>query len=237
MDGKTVHRYCREYGIDLLSQPEATSRANRNDLPPGLFSPPLDADTSWVLGIVASDGNISAEDRLRVASVDLDILEQCQRITGAGSIYPEARNRHTWSYTAVGLAERLDRFGVHPAKSFTLGFPSLCDLDFPSYVRGLWDGDGYWRIDKRGALAAGFGCSSQPFIETLWKHLQPVVESKAQVYKHPSKEHWVIRLDKRRAERLAHWMYPSLGVPACVRKREIVRSFLDPNCGSTSGYD
>lgn len=234
LDGKTVHRYCRVYGIELLSQPEATSRANRNDLPSGLFVPPLDAEMSWVLGIVASDGNISPDGRLRVASVDTDILEQCQRITGVGSIYPESRNRSTWSYTAGGLAERLDVFGIHPAKSFTLEFPAVELVSLPAFARGLWDGDGYWRTGGRGQLAGGFGCSSLPFIEALWSYLRPVVQSTAKVYKHPTKQHWVIRLDRRRAERLARWMYPSLDVPACARKREIVRPFLSPNCVSTS---
>ncbi|GAB5535021.1 MAG: hypothetical protein Rubg2KO_12700 [Rubricoccaceae bacterium] len=235
LDGKTIERYCRTYGIVLLSQPEATSRANRNDLPPTLFTSPLNPAASWVLGIIASDGNISAEERLRVVSTDLDIVQQCADITACGSVYNGSRGQHVWSYTATGLAKRLDTFGIHPAKSFTLGFPSLDTLDFPAFARGLWDGDGYWRIDKRGDLAGGFGCSSQAFIETFWDHLKPVAESRARVYKHPTKEHWVIRIDKRRAERLVRWLYPSPNVPACARKRAVVSPFLSTNCGGTSG--
>ena len=53
LDGKTIHRYCRKYGIELLSQPKATSFANSRDLPKRLFRPPLSPDQSWLLGIIA----------------------------------------------------------------------------------------------------------------------------------------------------------------------------------------
>lgn len=226
LDPTTVRRLCTRYGIPVRSQPDATSLANRNHLPLDLFRARLDPATSWVLGMIASDGNISREGRLRVVSTDLDIVRQCQSVTGCGSVYDGSRGQHVWSYTAGGLAERLDRFGIHPAKSFTVRFPDVSDVDLPAFARGLWDGDGYWRIDRRGALAAGFGSSSQRFIETFWSHLQPVVESRARVYKHPTKEHWVIRVDRRRAERLARWMYPANGGPCCGRKRTLVAAHL-----------
>lgn len=227
LDGKTIHRYCRQYGIVLTKQPEATSRANRNTLPPSLFLPPLDSEQSWLLGIIATDGNISYENRLRVSSVDEDIVAHCARIARCGSIYVDrkvasrARAQFTWSYTAHGTRTRLDHFGVTPDKTFTLCFPDPEDLHLPSFVRGLWDGDGYWRVTKQAALAGGFGCSSQPFIETLWEHLKTIAQSRAKVYKHPSKEHWVIRVDRQRALRLAAWMYQPPCDAYCERKREI----------------
>ena len=235
LDTSTIREHCRRYGIPVSSQREATSRANRNVAPPALFRSPLDPAQSWVLGVVASDGNISRGGRLRVVSADADIVHQCKALTARGSVYRNGRGLHTWSYTAAELIERLDALGVPPAKSFTLRFPDARAVDLPAFARGLWDGDGYWRVDKRGALACGFGCSSLAFIEAFWAHLQQVVRSRARVYKHSAKEHWVVRLDKKRAERLGRWLYPTADVPCCARKRAVVLPFLGPNCGSSTG--
>ncbi len=102
----------------------------------------------------------------------------------------------------------------------------MADIVLPAYVRGLWDGDGYWRRTDTGHLAAGFGSSSLAFIEALWEHLRPVVRSDARVYRHPSKQHWVIRIDRTRAKRLAAWLYSAPGEPCCARKHAIVSAYL-----------
>ena len=228
LDGKTIHRYCQQYGVELRSQGEATSLANRNELPEGLFAGPLDPQMSWVLGIIATDGNISDAGRLRVVSVDQDIPAQCLEVCGVGSVYKQTSDRdniqtqYTWSYTCRTLSSRLARLGVVPRKTWTLGLPRQEQVHLPSYVRGLWDGDGHWRVDKHGVFRCGFGSASRSFVEGLWQLLKPVVRSGAKVYKHPSKEYWVIRLDKQRARRLAEWIYQEPCGAYCKRKRDIV---------------
>ena len=95
--------------------------------------------------------------------VTKDVTEQCLEVAGVGSVFGQkasTRNRkpyYVWTYSAEGVAVRLARFGVVPRKTYTLKFPDLKDLHPPSYVRGLWNGDGHWRIDNRGVFRAGIG--------------------------------------------------------------------------------
>ena len=229
VDGKTVHRYCRLYGIALRSQREATSHANRNEIAATFLQVPLSPASSWLLGIIATDGNVSDGGRLRVTSVDEDIVRNCHDIAGCGTVRSDRKNGRpmfVWSYTAVGLLDRLARLGVEPRKTFNLAFPDPTTLHLASFVRGCWDGDGYWRLGPAGDLAGGFGSSSHAFIEAMWEHLKPVAQSTARVYKHPSKEHWVIRVDRARARRLARWVYAEPCEVFCRRKSEIVHSVL-----------
>lgn len=227
LDNKTIHRYCRMYGVKLLSQPEAAARLHRNELPDYLFKTPLTPKMSWLVGIITTDGNINERDQVRVISVDKDIPDQCREVAGVGSVYgqnPSTPNRqryYVWTYAAQGLAVRLARFGIVPRKTYTITLHDMKDLHPPSYVRGLWDGDGHWRVDKSGYLRAGIGSASQVFIEALWDYLKPIVHSNAKFYKHPSKEHWIIRVDKRRARALAEWMYQDPCKVYCKRKRLI----------------
>jgi hypothetical protein len=229
LDGKTIHRYCRKYEITLRSQPEATSLANRTKIPDALFAPPLKPAQSWVLGIVATDGSISDGGRLRVISVERGVLEQCRSATGVGTIRARSatdwteQQQFVWDYTSQELRSRLASFGVEPRKTFALRFPDVSDVHLPSFARGLWDGDGYWNRNNDGVLSGGFGSSSREFIGALWERLKPIVESEARVYKHPSKEHWVIRVDRGRARRLARWMYQEPCNVCCERKREVTQ--------------
>ena len=227
LDGKTIHGYCRKFGIKLLSQPEAAARLHRNELPDHLFTPPLSPKMSWLVGIMTADGNINEREQIRLVSVDKDIPDQCLEVAGVGSVYgqnPSTRNRqryYVWTYSAEGLAVRLARFGIVPRKTHTITLQDMKDLHPPSYVRGLWDGDGHWRVDKSGYLRAGIGSASRDFIEALWEYLKPIVQSNAKFYKHPSKDHWIIRVDKRRARALVEWMYQDPCEVYCKRKRLI----------------
>lgn len=231
LDGKTIHRYCRQHGIELRSQRDATSQANRNGIDPTFLQRPLSPAASWLLGIIATDGNVSDGGRLRVNSVDEDIVRQCYEVAGCGTVCADqkaaGRPIFVWSYTAIGLIEHLAVLGIEPRKTFTLAFPDPDTLHLPSFARGCWDGDGYWRRGPDGALEAGFGSSSLGFIEAFWEHLRPVTERSAQVYKHPTEEHWVIRVSRMRARRLAAWMYAEPCDVYCGRKYEIIRPDLE----------
>ena len=139
----TVHRRLREMGIP---------RRPRGPVP-GLLAPPASAtvwspDVAYVVGLIATDGNLSRDGRfLAFTSKEIEQIENFRRClhliaparvvrTGFGSDC----FRLQWSDRA--LHRWLREVGLMPAKSLCLGPLAIPDQYFVDFLRGCIDGDG-----------------------------------------------------------------------------------------------
>lgn len=171
---KTVQRRCEAFHIPMRDRMEQSLAKRCRQIPDTLFALPLTPRESWLLGLLMTDGNVSNQGRVTLAISDEDGVQLASQIIGFGSIRIAPPNPRTtaimWSYQAHSrqLAQRLETFGATPRKTKTLAFPNPKDLSLPDYIRGLWDGDGSWYLDRRdNTLVASFGGASEPFIHTL----------------------------------------------------------------------
>src|SRR5207253_9588456 len=104
-------------------------------------------DLAWVVGLIATDGNLSSNGRaVSITSKDIDLLESvrcCLRlenpirptIGGYGHAYRlqwKSRRFHCW----------LMSLGLTPAKSLAIGALEIPDEYFADFFRGCIDGDG-----------------------------------------------------------------------------------------------
>lgn len=197
-------------------------------------------ELAWVVGLIATDGNLSSNGRtVSVTSKDVDLLESvraCLQLSnpitpttgGWGHAYRlqwTSRRFHWW----------LMSLGLTPAKSLTIGALSVPDEYFADFFRGCIDGDGsiVTYVDRYNTskhpkyvydrLFVSLVSASPLFLQWIRRTVLRLrsVSGHLTVGKSPGKrEMWRLRYAKRDSVGLLRWMYYSPDVPALRRKRE-----------------
>lgn len=131
---------------------------------------------AYVLGLLASDGNVAAtrpriqftvheDDRALTETIRNELAPQSPIITQWCRTHGMAKVH----LTSPTLCADLARYGIVPRKSLTLAWPdSLPDHLANSFLLGVYDGDGWLTTDRRKRTPyyiAGILSASQAFIE------------------------------------------------------------------------
>ena len=131
----------------------------------------LNRDTTWVLGLIFSDGSINSTNQVNITSTDLIILQKVEKILqGKYLIHNKKKYKETekdsWvlRFTSKKISDLLKKsYNLHKNKDFTIIFPHINSNLIWDFIRGFFDGDGC--ITKNGKW---FICSaSQTFINQL----------------------------------------------------------------------
>lgn len=125
-------------------------------------------DRAYWLGFIAADGCIKEGKcntyRLSIglATKDINHLEKLKKdlksespITIEKSFHKKMQKYYETAYLRIGrtnLCEDLIRHGVGRSKSKDLTLPNLPDNLMRHYIRGYFDGDGCWYINKENTL-------------------------------------------------------------------------------------
>lgn len=206
------------------------------------------AEVAYVVGLIATDGNLSSDGRhLSIVSKDIALLEtvrHCLHLT----------NRITPSTGGLGRCHRVqwsDRvfydwllgLGLTPAKSLTLGPLDIPEQYFADFFRGCVDGDGtvlvytdrYHTLKSEAyvyeRLYVSLVSASRPFLE--WNQtmvsrlagLNGAIEINREDGRRPM---WTLRYSKGESIRLIRWMYYAPGLPCLARKYAKAERFLRP---------
>ncbi len=147
---------------------------------------------AYVVGLIASDGSLQANvNEVRLASTDRELTDSYCRClglrpddvpedqwpeAGAQSVHVRIEHRPPYKkqyhiiFSDFAYRARLEQIGLTPSKSLTLGPLQVPDLYFRDFLRGEFDGDGCWSMDKRlkgGRLLAVFTSGSRSYLEWL----------------------------------------------------------------------
>lgn len=139
---------------------------------------------AWVLGVVATDGNIymgqerdeshnAHPARLTISQKEPELLEKVKELMGSdaplGFLPKRGIRGATYSFETSDprIVRDLVSLGITPRKSKTLQFPAVPAEFVRDFIRGCWDGDGTAYIDKRGSGAAAFGSGSRDFVDSM----------------------------------------------------------------------
>jgi signal peptidase I len=212
------------------------------------FSCEWSADLAYVVGLIATDGNLSPDGRhLTIVSADYDLLETvrgCLKIDN--KIGPH--NNIFGSYYHLTWGNRLFydwllAIGLMPAKSLKLGALDVPDEYFADFFRGCIDGDGSINVytDDYNAfknekyvytrLDVSLVSASPPFLEWIQQTVERLIgvdggifQKKVRLGRAPI---YVLKYPKGDAMQLLKWMYYALDVPCLARKRERAEQFLE----------
>ncbi len=107
-------------------------------------------DFAYAIGLLTADGNLSSDGRhIEFCSKDIENVVHFQRCLNVGTKIslkkrgtPPLRLYHRTQIGDVALYRFLQRIGLRPKKSRTLGSIMIPEAVFPDFLRGLWDGDG-----------------------------------------------------------------------------------------------
>lgn len=166
--GEPAARLGPEYGVSVgwVSQilrrhdlePRTRSETNRRYQCDHAFFDRVDAEEkAYWLGFIGADGYVSKSNshgsrELKVALGEQDEEHLCRLKKGLRSNhsirrYVQQGNPYvSFSVRSEQLAEGLARFGVVAGKCHTLEWPDLPEGLKRHFLRGYFDGDGYWNI-------------------------------------------------------------------------------------------
>ena len=247
----TILRHLRRFKIPVRRRGPCVERMRvRNNLP--LAFPGWSADVAYVVGLIATDGNLG---RRRVAitivSKDRDLLETVRLCLGlitpikphGGGGYSCSNRYHRLAWRDRYLYDWLRGIGLTPAKSLTLGPLSVPDAYFADFFRGCIDGDGSilvytdrYHVKKNDRyiyerLYISIVSASRLFVEWLRHTVSRLTGLTGSITVRRSNGRrpiWRLRYAKAQSIRLIAWMYYASNVPCLERKRAKAARFLSP---------
>jgi len=239
--GTTIRRRLRAFAIPMRPRGPRTRPDGRCELSP--WTPSL----AYVVGVIATDGNLSKDGRhLTIPSKDRSLLDSVRACLGLRNSITEQRNARGHSIFRLQWGDRifydwLRRIGLTPAKSLTLGPLAVPDDYFPDFFRGCLDGDGtvLRYIDRYHAarneryvyerLYVNLVSASHAFLDWIQATLTRLLDVRGAISvtrKPAARPCYVLRYAKREAPRVLRWIYYASDVPCLGRKRDKAAPFL-----------
>jgi len=174
---------------------------------------------AYVLGYIFADGNVSKNDnRVRISSIDIDILEAINILVCEQNLIRQESNMNGQWYTLTipsqEIQQDLMNLGVTPNKSLTCTYPQVPHQYQHDFVRGYFDGNGCVsaRRHKDSAIptisteiATGSECFKDGIIKAL-EHLTDMAHSFAVNHRKTSRT-ILIRASSTVSERFYNWIY------------------------------
>ena len=204
------------------------------------------ADLAYVVGLMATDGNLSRKRwGLSLASNDVDLLDtvrRCLHLMNSITPYTNGRCYHI-QWRDRDFYDWLVELGLTPAKSLTLGPLIVPDEYFADFFRGCIDGDGTVLVytDRYHAakrehyvyerLYVSLVSASRPFLHWICAKISTLVGVDGVIDERRTQGRrslWRLRYAKADSIRLIGWMYYAPNVPCLARKRAKAERFLLP---------
>jgi hypothetical protein len=244
----TVFRRLRAAGIKARPRgptPGRSDARHARETRPLIWTPQI----AWIVGLIATDGNLSRQHGLSITSKDRDLLETVQGCLGLGKGLGACRNGQGLLYSKLQWHDRpfyawLTELGLTPAKSLTLKPLAVPDEYFRDFLRGCIDGDGSivvytdrYHTEKNARyvyerLYVSVVSASRPFADWLLltaRRLLGVRGSvRVSIKARPDRPNpvYAVRFAKRDSTRVLRWIYYSDDVPCLARKRAKAAPFL-----------
>lgn len=134
---------------------------------------------AWMLGFLASDGNISKNSnriRIELSIVDKEILEKIKDMIKIDNPIKKRIDKRGFEFVSLEWSckehkEDLAKYNIVPAKTYILQPPNnLSKQYYIDYIRGYFDGDGTINLNKNGSkksLRWGICGASKPVLEWI----------------------------------------------------------------------
>ncbi|WP_368298555.1 LAGLIDADG family homing endonuclease [Cytobacillus firmus] len=128
-------------------------------------------EMAWVLGMVITDGHLSANTSpsFSISQKDIKILLKIRCLFESNHPLREPTKTTTSTILTIGskeMVEDLKKLGLTPRKSLVIKFPDVPKEYLPHFIRGVIDGDGW--VKKEGSVM-NITSGSKDFAESLMK--------------------------------------------------------------------
>lgn len=110
-----------------------------------VFEGDLTPGTAWVLGHIFGNGYICTQGEkwtgFQVCG-DLDVCQKIVRVLGSDVTVRPIQGCYEVRFYSDRVVESLTRYGLHPAKTYDMRWPSIPEDALKHFVRGFWEADG-----------------------------------------------------------------------------------------------
>ena len=245
----TVARRLRRFGISARPRGPSPGHAFERGTATPYRRTHWSPETAYVVGLIATDGNLSGNGRsVSITSKDLDLLETVRACLGLRTeMSPVKGGYGTTCYRVQWSDCRFYRWllgiGLTPAKSLTLGPLDIPHEYFADFLRGCIDGDGSivtyvdrYNTPKSPAyvytrLFVSIVSASPRFVEWMQTRIQSLRGLSGSLMIRRSagrRDMWCLRYAKRESLAVLRWIYYAPELASLGRKRDIAAPFLRP---------
>lgn len=212
----------------------------------------LSSNLAYAVGLLATDGNLSKDGRhICLSSSDKDLLKtfkDCLLLKSKISLKTRGGYSRKLSYriqfSDVNFYRWLQKIGLEPAKTYTLGKIDIPNEFFRDFLRGHLDGDGtiLTYLDRynhyRGKTYVNqrvytkFISVSPEHIRWLQQKIQSLLGIKGSINSNLSKKPnrvtiWILKFAKKESLKLLEWIYYKPNLPCLERKHIIAKKVLN----------
>ena len=205
---------------------------------------------AYVIGLLTTDGNLSKDGRhINFTSKDKELIEtfrKCMqlnnRIGRKSSGSCAEKKYYQINFGNVVFYRWLQRIGLTPHKTGTLGVLKIPNEYFADFLRGHLDGDGdidtykdYYNTFKNpkyiyDRIFTRFRSVSKNHIEWIRAKICEILSIKGHLCeeKRPDRilSMWILKFAKKDSIKLLSWLYYHPSVPCLIRKRERAEKFI-----------
>lgn len=137
--------------IRTFAEATTVSNENRSYTKNEFFFHNESADMAWLLGFLASDGNVSSNSntiKIALSKKDKEILERIKELVEIENPISEYTNSKGYDVVALSWSSKqhkkdLEKYNIVPNKTFILKPPYKLNRKYwIDYIRGYFDGDG-----------------------------------------------------------------------------------------------
>lgn len=169
--------------LNVLKKNNLDRRQSKYTLDENYFEKIDTNSKAYILGLLYADGHVSNGNNFSICLQELDkhILDSINKLIGSDRIlkFIQKPNEQSQNYYLLKVCNKkvsTDLFnrGVLENKDFIIKYPeeSITDNLFLHFLRGYWDGDGYFSIDKRKFQTGSWAiCSNKNFCEQIQSKL------------------------------------------------------------------
>lgn len=179
---------------------------------------------AYILGLLASDGNISSSRpriRLSVHQKDIELVEMVREELAPGIPFQIDRQMVCFQFNSPIMCNDLAVLNIVPRKSLTLAWPDALPRHLiNSFLLGVFDGDGWITIDQRKAMTyytLGFISGSLPFLKRVVQEVNAAMNLPLINIGTVNGRAYSIRYGGKSAKILSEWLHRDL--PGLIRKR------------------
>jgi intein-encoded DNA endonuclease-like protein len=192
-------------------------------------------EVAYAIGLITTDGSLSIDGRHIVfVSKDRQLIttfKKCLNLNNKiglrKSSFTQKKIYYHVQFSNVNFYNRLTKLGLSPNKTKTIRALSIPNKFFMDFLRGHFDGDGYFYSfwDKRWPNSfmfyTNFISSSFAHIQWLREKINALAKIKGHVVR-GGKSTWVLRFAKKESLILLHKIYYDKNAPCLLRKKRKV---------------
>lgn len=217
-----VWRYLNKQGINRDLSTAKIIKRKQLDLETNLdFFKTLTKESSYLLGVIFGDGNIS-KDKFRLcissSAADSDIIKICNNNLKKIYVYTNASkssNYRIFVHSMEVVSDLESLYGLTPNKSHIMKFPDFKSNDFLShFYRGLSDTDGCWywskpKIVHNRYLGFNYCTASEEFMKGFVEKLRnsEIIQNLGNIDYKERKGYCYFNLAGSRAKIFRDWIY------------------------------